>query len=108
LADFGLAVKLQNQLGEQKTMCGTPNYISPYKMINSREIVSRTPYGLSSDVWSFGCMLVTLLTGTPPFESNGVKDTLEKVSKVDYKLPANMSLDAKDLIGRLLQKVAYN
>ena len=28
IADFGLAVKLK-QDGEQKTMCGTPNYISP-------------------------------------------------------------------------------
>jgi serine/threonine protein kinase len=30
IADFGLAVKLKDPLGEQKTMCGTPNYISPY------------------------------------------------------------------------------
>ncbi len=30
IADFGLAVKLQDPSGEQKTMCGTPNYISPY------------------------------------------------------------------------------
>jgi serine/threonine protein kinase len=42
-------------------MCGTPNYISP-------EIVSRVPYGLSSDVWSLGCMMYTLLTGSPPFQ----------------------------------------
>jgi len=28
IADFGLAVKLTAH-GEQKTMCGTPNYISP-------------------------------------------------------------------------------
>ncbi|KAJ3022465.1 Serine/threonine-protein kinase plk4 [Thoreauomyces humboldtii] len=29
IADFGLAVKLGELDGEQKTMCGTPNYISP-------------------------------------------------------------------------------
>lgn len=61
IADFGLAAKLLDPTSEQKTMCGTPNYISP-------EIVSRMPYGLSSDVWSLGCMLVTLLTGSPPFQ----------------------------------------
>lgn len=30
IADFGLAVKLNTPEGEQKTMCGTPNYISPW------------------------------------------------------------------------------
>jgi polo-like kinase 4 len=29
IGDFGLAVKLEHPGGEQKTMCGTPNYISP-------------------------------------------------------------------------------
>ena len=32
------------------------------------EIVSRLPYGLTSDLWSLGCMLFTLLTGSPPFD----------------------------------------
>ncbi|TPX51472.1 hypothetical protein SeLEV6574_g00253 [Synchytrium endobioticum] len=97
IADFGLAVKLAEPDGEQKTMCGTPNYISP-------EIVSRQPYGLMSDVWSLGCMVVTLLTGTPPFESSAVKQTLDRVSRVDYILPDHLSIEAKDLIHRLLQK----
>ncbi|TPX36160.1 hypothetical protein SmJEL517_g01652 [Synchytrium microbalum] len=97
IADFGLAVKLSEPDGEQKTMCGTPNYISP-------EIVSRQPYGLMSDVWSLGCMVVTLLTGTPPFESSAVKQTLDRVSRVDYVLPDSLSVEAKDLITRLLQK----
>ncbi|KAJ3089463.1 Serine/threonine-protein kinase plk4 [Quaeritorhiza haematococci] len=97
LADFGLAVKMIDPDAEQKTMCGTPNYISP-------EILSRQPYGLASDVWSLGCMLVTLLTGSPPFESSAVKNTLDRVSRVDYTLPDHLSSEAKDLIHRLLQK----
>ncbi|TPX61796.1 hypothetical protein SpCBS45565_g07173 [Spizellomyces sp. 'palustris'] len=97
IADFGLAVKLNDPEGEQKTMCGTPNYISP-------EIVSRQPYGLTSDVWSLGCMIVTILTGTPPFESKAVKNTLDRVSRVDYSLPDSLSAHAKDLVHRLLQK----
>ncbi|KAJ3158441.1 Serine/threonine-protein kinase plk4 [Geranomyces michiganensis] len=97
IADFGLAVKLNELDGEQKTMCGTPNYISP-------EIVSRLPYGLTSDVWSLGCMVVTLLTGKPPFESKAVKSTLDKVTRVEYTLPANLSPDVRDLVHRLLQK----
>ncbi|KAJ3123831.1 hypothetical protein HK098_001622 [Nowakowskiella sp. JEL0407] len=97
IGDFGLAVKVSGAGGEQKTMCGTPNYISP-------EIVSRQPYGLTSDVWSLGCMLVTLLTGTPPFESEAVKTTLDRVSKGEYTLPHSISFHARDLIHQLLQK----
>lgn len=60
IADYGLAVKLK--VGqEQKTMCGTPNFISP-------EVIDRQPVGLSSDLWSLGCMLYTMLVGYPPFE----------------------------------------
>ena len=62
IIDFGLAVKLQiGEKGEQKTLCGTPNYISP-------EVLNSQPYGLQSDLWSLGCILYALLTGTPPFE----------------------------------------
>ena len=91
-------------------MCGTPNYISP-------EIIDRQPVGLSSDIWSLGCMLFTMLVGHPPFEvtfimtlwliivkSEQVQDTLDKVSKVDYIIPSFVSKEASDLIHRLLQK----
>lgn len=43
IGDFGLAVKLTDFEEERSTLCGTPNYISP-------EVVSRQPYGLSSDL----------------------------------------------------------
>ena len=73
IADFGLAVKLKNFSEERNTMCGTPNYISP-------EIINRQPYGLASDMWSFGCILYACLTGSPPFESSSIKDTFLKLS----------------------------
>ncbi|KAJ8324495.1 hypothetical protein QVD99_002515 [Batrachochytrium dendrobatidis] len=96
LADFGLATRLDNRDGEQKTMCGTPNYISP-------EIVSRHSYGLETDLWSFGCMIVTILTGAPPFQSGAVKSTLDKASRLEYSLPNSISFEARDLIDKLLQ-----
>ncbi|KAH6600016.1 hypothetical protein BASA50_002603 [Batrachochytrium salamandrivorans] len=96
LADFGLATRLDNREDEQKTMCGTPNYISP-------EVVSRRSYGLETDLWSLGCMIVTILTGTPPFQSAAVKSTLDKASRLEYSLPDHISHDARDLIDKLLR-----
>ncbi|KAL7749100.1 hypothetical protein RI367_005505 [Sorochytrium milnesiophthora] len=92
IADFGLAAKMT---GEQKTMCGTPNYISP-------EVISRLPHGFETDVWSLGCLMYTLLVGRPPFESEQVISTLSKVSRADYHLPDSLSIEARDLISRLL------
>jgi polo-like kinase 4 len=50
-------------------------------------------------------MMVTFLTGSPPFESQAIKNTLDKVAKADYTIPDRLTAEAKDLIGRLLQKV---
>ena len=62
IADFGLAriINEDSSAKEPFTFCGTPNYISP-------EILAQDSYGLSSDIWSLGCVFLTLLTGKPPF-----------------------------------------
>ncbi|XP_002165681.3 serine/threonine-protein kinase PLK4 isoform X1 [Hydra vulgaris] len=97
IADFGLAAKLNMPTDKHYTMCGTPNYISP-------EIATRSPHGLESDVWSLGCMLYTLLVGKPPFDTEGVKTTLNRVVMADYSVPKYLSFEAKDLIDKLLKK----
>ncbi|NXN95580.1 PLK4 kinase, partial [Rhinopomastus cyanomelas] len=97
IADFGLATQLKMPHEKHYTMCGTPNYISP-------EIATRSPHGLESDVWSLGCMFYTLLIGKPPFDTDTVKNTLNKVVLADYEMPAFLSREAQDLIHRLLRK----
>lgn len=59
-------------------------------------------YGAAADLWSLGCILFTLLTGKPPFESAEIRATFEKVSKVEYSLPAWFSGPASDLVSRLI------
>jgi polo-like kinase 4 len=97
IADFGLATKLQMPDEKHLTMCGTPNFISP-------EIVARQPHGLGTDVWSLGCMLYTFFTGHPPFDTEGVKSTLNKVASGTFIMPKNLSQDAQNLIAAMLQK----
>ncbi|XP_019377624.1 PREDICTED: serine/threonine-protein kinase PLK4 isoform X1 [Gavialis gangeticus] len=97
IADFGLATQLKMPHEKHYTMCGTPNYISP-------EIATRSAHGLESDVWSLGCMFYTLLIGKPPFDTDTVKNTLNKVVLADYETPAFLSGEAQDLICKLLRK----
>ena len=40
-----------------RTLCGTPLYMSP-------EVLDGRGYEWKSDVWSLGCLLYELLTGT--------------------------------------------
>lgn len=97
IADFGLATRVSFPSDKHYTMCGTPNYISP-------EIATRSAHGLESDVWSLGCMLVTFFTGKPPFDTEGVKTTLNKVVLGEYKMPKGLSAEAVDMIQKLLRK----
>uniref|UniRef100_A0A8D2CFG2 Serine/threonine-protein kinase PLK4 n=1 Tax=Sus scrofa TaxID=9823 RepID=A0A8D2CFG2_PIG len=97
IADFGLATQLKMPHEKHYTLCGTPNYISP-------EIATRSAHGLESDIWSLGCMFYTLLIGRPPFDTDTVKNTLNKVVLADYEMPTFLSREAKDLIHQLLRR----
>lgn len=97
IADFGLATQLSRPDEKHTTLCGTPNYISP-------EVASRATHGLPVDVWGLGCMMYTLLVGKPPFDTDGVKSTLTRVVMADFVVPNYLSMDARDLLERLLRK----
>ncbi|XP_069977050.1 serine/threonine-protein kinase PLK4 [Penaeus vannamei] len=98
IADFGLATQLRRPDDRHMTMCGTPNYISP-------EVATRSSHGLESDVWSLGCMLFIMLVGHPPFDGEGVKESIfTRVVIGDYKIPSYVTANARSLISECLKK----
>lgn len=97
IADFGLAAQLSRPGEKHTTLCGTPNFISP-------EVASRATHGLKVDVWGLGCTMYALLVGKPPFDTDGITSTLTRVVMTDYVVPNYLSMEAKDLLDRLLQK----
>ncbi|KAF0294402.1 Serine/threonine-protein kinase PLK4 [Amphibalanus amphitrite] len=97
IADFGLATQLSSPEERHKTMCGTPNYISP-------EVATRSWHGMEADVWALGCMLFTMLVGRPPFDTDGVRSTLTRVVMSDVRIPPTVSAEAAGLITGLLRK----
>lgn len=97
LADFGMAA-LQPVGKWLNTPCGSPHYAAP-------EIINQLRYrGDQADVWSTGIILFAMLNGCLPFDGGNVSATLSLVKKGDYYLPPSLSIEASDLIQRILQK----
>ncbi|GAA0155283.1 non-receptor serine/threonine protein kinase [Lithospermum erythrorhizon] len=78
---------------------GTPDYIAP-------EVLLKKGYGLECDWWSLGAIMYEMLVGYPPFYSDDPMSTCRKIVnwKTHLKFPneASLSLEAKDLINKLL------
>eukprot|EP00347_Sterkiella_histriomuscorum_P024288 403331651 len=99
IGDFGLATKLEFDGDRKRTICGTPNYIAP-------EILDgKTGHSYEVDVWSLGVIIYTLLIGKPPFETQDVKTTYQRIKKNEYSFPdhVKVSKQSKSLIASILQ-----
>lgn len=60
LADFGVATKLVAQNDSEGGVAGTPNFMAP-------EIIELNGASPASDIWSLGCTIIELMTGSPPY-----------------------------------------
>ncbi|CCH43774.1 Serine/threonine-protein kinase [Wickerhamomyces ciferrii] len=95
IADFGMAA-LENNDRLLETSCGSPHYAAP-------EIVSGKHYhGFESDVWSCGVILFALLTGRLPFDDENIRSLLLKVQNGVFEMPMDISIEAQDLISKML------
>ena len=72
LADFGLAMDLQNN-AEEGQVFGTPHYMAPEQVSREQRI-----FQPATDLYSFGCLAWAILSGKPPFSGYGknIKDVL--------------------------------
>lgn len=95
IIDFGFSFcSSPNQ--RLKVFCGTPSYMAP-------EIVSKKPYlGAPADMWSMGVLLYVMLCGMFPFRGNTELDLYRCISKGLYSIPSDVSIRAKQIIGKLL------
>ncbi|XP_071496760.1 calcium/calmodulin-dependent protein kinase type II delta chain-like isoform X5 [Diadema antillarum] len=98
LADFGLAIELDN--GEQwYGFAGTPGYLSP-------EVLRKDPYGKPVDIWACGVILYILLVGYPPFWDEDQHRLYSQIKAGAYDYPSpewdTVTPEAKNLIDSML------
>ncbi|OHT07676.1 CAMK family protein kinase [Tritrichomonas foetus] len=97
ITDFGLS----DFFGEDCLMsrsCGSVLFASP-------ECLSYEPYnGKTTDLWSLGVTLFTLLTGSTPWHGNDERSVAEEIRTEEVRLPRWISPYCSDFISRLLIK----
>lgn len=74
VADFGLARKFGDPLGEMTQLVVTLWYRSPELLLGAKE------YTTAVDMWSVGCIFAELLQKEPLFPGRGEIDQLNRVS----------------------------
>lgn len=98
LADFGFAARVHRPKSLTK-QCGTPFFVAP-------EILTRKPYDQQSDMWSVGCIVFLLLSGSLPFMGRSQKELFRKIVAGKYEFKesewVDVSDDAKDLVLNML------
>ncbi len=83
ILDFGVSKALlglgpgEKSLTEAHVMLGTPLYVSPEQLRNSKRVDAR------ADVWSLGVVFYQLLTGKLPFEHRSLEKLFVKISTED-------------------------
>jgi len=95
IIDFGFSVKCSINT-YQKFLCGTPNYMSP-EILNKNKYIPKY-----SDLWSLGVLLYIMLIGSFPFKAKTEEFLIKKINKCEYELPNFISINAKNLIKKIL------
>jgi calcium-dependent protein kinase len=81
IVDFGLA-KIIGPSNTASEPFGTLGYVAP-------EVLKKQPYTFSCDVWSLGCIIYALLSGSLPFDHESQKETIRMTldDKLVFDLP---------------------
>ena len=105
LADFGGAKKICSEESQKyNTLTGSPFWMEP-------EVIRQSGAGRQSDIWSFGCTVVEMLTGNPPFHEVPNKMGLfYLIASTDAKpkIPDHVSDNLKDFLNHCLVREPEN
>lgn len=101
--DFGLVKQEDNGLTQSGALLGTPRYMAP-------EQISNTKIGPGADIYALGAILYHMITGRPPFDSESkfvllashMNEAAPPIREVDPDSPASQELE--QVVMRCLRK----
>ncbi len=98
LADFGACTYAA--LNKNLTVVGTPFWMAP-EIIE----IAGGSIGTAADIWSLGCTVLELMTGTPPYFQLGTMQALFKMVEDPHPpFPDTLSPDLRDFLLQCFQK----
>jgi len=104
IGDFGLSYRLNGTslaggTLPARTQCGTPSYMSP-------ELVNGAGYGEASDVWSFGVLLVEMLTLRLPFSAPSLAGVVSAIVSGSWCPHTRAALEASPASAQMKELVS--
>lgn len=106
ISDFGISKKLEatNLLGgasnnkHRPSLQGSVFWMAP-------EVVKQTSYTRKADIWSLGCLIVEMMTGSHPFPDCSQLQAIFKIGggKATPTIPDDASPEAKDFLNQTFE-----
>ncbi|KAM9641973.1 serine/threonine-protein kinase N3 isoform 1-T1 [Trichechus inunguis] len=97
IADFGLCKEGIGFGDRTSTFCGTPEFLAP-------EVLTQEAYTRAVDWWGLGVLLYEMLVGECPFPGDTEEEVFDCIVNEDAPYPRFLSVQALELIQKLLQK----
>jgi serine/threonine-protein kinase len=105
IVDFGIATTKESEqdgLTQAGMTLGTPAYMSPEQIADSRSVDIR------SDVYSMGVMLYEMLTGEKPFPGDFTPDAIDRINRGAYKNPKRLNQEIPGFLVQLIKKMMHH
>ncbi|ORX34363.1 hypothetical protein BD324DRAFT_635574 [Kockovaella imperatae] len=99
ISDFGISKKVENNLltgirTHRPSLQGSVFWMAP-------EIVKQTSYTSKADIWSVGCLVVEMLTGTHPWAELTQMQAIFRIgSSARPAMPNDISSEASDFLNK--------